>query len=267
MTTTSDVERELFQSDPEHYVLGPSSKDNSQSMLQDIAKLLDSKLEQKLSCFKRSFEDKDAHYASEIKKIKSEAKAASSFNFKGNRVQFEFNCGISDGVEECLIALTEGNLVDVATNLKGLMAKISKRNKLIRFADKSPAGWTAVDEYESDELAENSEDEKKLRSAERRALAKMKVKAGQPKRAKPTATFTRSTANFVPQRNMNTPMVPQQPFRSFQRSFRPYGRVASDKCFSCGAAGHWAGSPKCINSYNRDSHQTDTTRQSGSNSR
>ena len=37
---------------------------------------------------------------------------------------------------------------------------ITKRKKLISFADKSPAGWAAAEEYESDELADVSEDEK-----------------------------------------------------------------------------------------------------------
>jgi len=37
-------------------------------------------------------------------------------------------------------------------------------------------GWTAVEEYESDELADDSNDEKKLRSAERRALTKLRAR-------------------------------------------------------------------------------------------
>jgi hypothetical protein len=47
------------------------------------------------------------------------------------------------------------------------MSGIEKRNKLyIRFVDKSLGGKTAAEEFESesDDLADNSEDEKKLRS-------------------------------------------------------------------------------------------------------
>ena len=96
-------------------------------------------------------------------------------------------------MNNCTKALLDGDLAEANTILQSLKKKLSKPNKLIRFADKSPAGWNAVDEYESDELAENSEDEKRLRSTERRALSRMKFKSTQSKMSKATASSTRST--------------------------------------------------------------------------
>ncbi len=54
-------------------------------------------------------------------------------------------------------------------------------------------------------------------------------------------------------------ILSQQYFRGYSCSFRQYGRFSpADKCFNCGAVGHWAGSPKCINFYNGNHHTTDT---------
>ena len=61
--------------------------------------------------------------------------------------------------------ISKGNLSAAISELDLLKTLITKRNKLIC--------WTGVEEYESDELAEDSEDERRLRSAERRALAKI----------------------------------------------------------------------------------------------
>ena len=45
---------------------------------------------------------------------------------------------------------------------------VSKRVKAIKLADKSEFGWATVDEYLSDELASDSDDEKRIYRAERK---------------------------------------------------------------------------------------------------
>ena len=49
---------------------------------------------------------------------------------------------------------------------------VSKRIKVIKMADKSDFGWPTVNEYLSDELASNPDDEKRMYRAERKAERK-----------------------------------------------------------------------------------------------
>ena len=141
-----------------------------------ISCLLDSKLDKKFADFKRTREQKELSTNSQIKKLKTEAKASNSFQFKGNKLQFEFNSSLLDSINIAFDHLHEGDLSGVSKELENVKASLNKRNKVIRFADKSPPGWAAVEEYESDELADDSEDEKKSRSAERRALSKIRLR-------------------------------------------------------------------------------------------
>ena len=185
--------------------------------LQLFSQLLDVKFDQKFAVSKRDLEDKEAATQSQLKKLKTESKASNSFNFKGT--------------------------LPLRTSQKETFT-VTKRNKFIRFADKSPAGGTAVKEYESDELAEDSEDEKRLRSAERRALAKIREKKRRNSSVRPSYTSTRqpsSEASSV--RSSNTLPVNQQLFRG--QSFRERRPQPSEKCFSCGQRGHWANLTSC----------------------
>ena len=54
------------------------------------------------------------------------------------------------------------------------IALATKRMKVIKIADKSQYSWATVQEYLSDELASDSEDEKRLFRSERRAEKKVK---------------------------------------------------------------------------------------------
>jgi hypothetical protein len=53
------------------------------------------------------------------------------------------------------------------------MDLMKNRQKLIKLADSSDAGWRVVDEYVSIPLAEDSDDEKKIYKAQTRAESKL----------------------------------------------------------------------------------------------
>ena len=151
--------------------------------LELFSQLLDTKFDQKFAAFKRDLDEKEAATQSQLKKLKTETKASSSFNFKGNKVE----------------------------------------------------------EYESDELADDSEDEKKLRSAERRALVKIREKKRKhaSNRSNSTATHPNPSEGSSTGLSTGGSFSPIQPFFRMQ-SFRGRQPQPADKCFSCGQRGHWA---------------------------
>ena len=66
--------------------------------------------------------------------------------------------------------------------------------KLIRFVDKSEFGWEMVNQYEADELASNSEDDKRIYCSERRAKKKHEEK--KKKKSPPIKSSFSSTSMF-----------------------------------------------------------------------
>ena len=184
--------------------------------------------DKKLSALKRDIqEDSLSNTDSIAKKLKEESKV--SFKFEGNKKQFYFNSDLAEKVQSASTALGKRNLEVVKGYLEEIDADIKIRNKLIRLADKSAAGWDLVNEYLSDALASGSEDEKRIRRAEQRALRKRKERQQQKgkstnKQFQPSATNTSFTGHRQP---------------TFRYNFRPFTASKAKPGDIC----HWR--PEC----------------------
>ncbi|XP_045165840.1 uncharacterized protein LOC123529536 [Mercenaria mercenaria] len=99
---------------------------------------------------------------------------------------------------------------------------IKKRQKLVQLANSCELGWRVVAEYETNPIARDSDDEKKMYKAEARAAKKVKSEKSKNRRGR-----------AFPYRRQR--QVPDTPSSSgvMQRN-RRHGL-----CFTCGKPGHW----------------------------
>ena len=81
-----------------------------------------------------------------------------------------------DEIESAERALSSQNIERDKETLKNGKRIVSKRLKHIRIADREELGWQVVRFYESDDLADYSEDEKDLDRARREAKADAKLR-------------------------------------------------------------------------------------------
>lgn len=95
-----------------------------------------------------------------VKRLKLDKKT--NFKRKGNELQHAFNEEVRDKLRVAGSSI-EGSARDIERAKKVLEegeALINERQKLIKIADRSEHGWATVEEYVTDELADNSDDEK-----------------------------------------------------------------------------------------------------------
>ena len=111
------------------------------------------------------------------KKLQSRTKSIAN---RENREQYEFNVGILEHLEELeTMRDMEGVGRRVTNKIADMKEDIEYRNKLILIADSSESTWDTVQEYKKRDLADDSDDEKKLRMAENRAKRMRLARPGQ----------------------------------------------------------------------------------------
>ena len=139
-----------------------------------------------------------------------------SFKSKGNSLQFKFNAGLQDDIEDILDDQNlKGSTVEA---LNVIVSKISKRHKMIKIADCSPSRWATITKYEDEPFDSDSEASKKIRQAENRALAKNKNKSPFTSSSKPDHTRRPQFQNDSFQHGFNSP---PPPFPFFFSPFKP----------------------------------------------
>ena len=77
----------------------------------------------------------------------------------------------------------------VLTSLKAVISKLKKRNKLIKIADSTEGCLAVVAEYEKEPIVSDSDDCKRIRLAEIRALKKNNTEKPKSGALKPSSTL------------------------------------------------------------------------------
>ena len=206
------------------------------------------KVDQRFAKLKRERESADEQL---VKRMRLDKKPV--FKKVAHEKQYEFNKQVYNKMEQATAALEQATpAVQKAKDiLKEGEKLIASRQKNIKIADRSEHGWVTVNEYEEDELADNSDDEKRLFRAENRAARKVKHKnsAKQTKKNYPlrktgvfhnigwSALRTESphTHNYAMQyQGQGGPSQWQVP-----KPNTVYGSSQPGPCYMCGRLGHF----------------------------
>ena len=167
----------------------------------------------------------------QLSKIEETLNDSYKFKKRGNEEQFKHNTKVLATMKEAeshlskeMDQLTEKNVLDCRKMLNEGMTLVQKRQKMVKLADQSEAGWRVVHEYESNPLADDSEDEKKIYKAQSRAERKIKEDKKKRKEHRRFNPYTRQSGSATVKAATAGPS---------STATKP------GRCFGCGEKGHW----------------------------
>ena len=192
-----------------------STQDASLLTQEDTVSLVKNIITSEFRDLRKQLIDKPAY--SLKRKVEDEKQVSLKYN--GNQKQFDFNCSVIHKLAEVKNSLDASTIEDIDSEIENIIRDIKGRNKLIKIADRTEGGWSTVEEYETCDYADDSDDDKKIRQANARALQKKR-------RLQPCRP-----AMVLPS-NIERPHL----FRG-QQSNRVAGPL--DICFRCELRGHF----------------------------
>ena len=207
---------------------------NNQQMMDSFKALLQDTVGQ----IKRANEEAADLQMKEIKKLKHSQ--PHKFKRKANEDQYKFDLKLGETLDNAKSAAQKSQFEKVKSELdEGEKFLLERQFKHILLADKSESGWFTVEEYKKHDLAENSDDEKRIFSAERRAratLSTLKKKRSSSFAASRRSSIVRPSASVT---SSASSQQQPQPIQSLVPSSFMVRRPNMGSCFACGKPGHW----------------------------
>ena len=113
------------------------------------------------NCFDKKFEGMQAQINKSMEPPAKKYRKPDGHDIKGkgNKDHYDFNTEISFAMQECQDQISRDNFEDLSANLTSFATKLKKRSKLIKLVDRSPMGWSIVQEYEQYPMGSASDSE------------------------------------------------------------------------------------------------------------
>lgn len=229
---------------------------------EDIHDILDRKIKKRTRKIEKALFQLAEQLQNDSKSKKEKEKKKDkpiTWNREGHKIQNEFLVetleALSDVEEDIDAGVDRDSCIEKIQKLKNA---VKYRRKLIRIADQEEGGWETVKAYERSSLADDEEDDRKIKNAVATAKRKLREKSDsaakkrRPNWQRSAAAGSRPYESASGQANPTTPPsqgIPAPHFTTTPRAPAPFRRGGTggqqrpgprDLCFRCGAPGHWS---------------------------